>query len=204
MQRDGRLGGRIVDRRHRRHRLAAIAHLVARQRMLAARDRQHAEGLVAVGAGDDRLHARQLRGLRDVDLEDLGVRIGAAVDAPRQHAGLQDVGRVLGAARHLLRPVHHRHVAADVMRRHHVVHESLVHVLALWRSTPLPACGGGAGVGAWSSWTQASHHPPPQPSPQGGRERTACAERATIEHDHGGAPRACRSAAYCTASMIFT
>ena len=54
------LRGRVVDRGDRGDRLAAIAHLVARQRMLAARDRQHAEGLVAVGAGDDRLHAGKL------------------------------------------------------------------------------------------------------------------------------------------------
>ena len=58
-QLDRLLGGGVVDGGDRRDRLAAIAHLVARQRMLAARDRQHAEGLVAVGAGDDRLHARQ-------------------------------------------------------------------------------------------------------------------------------------------------
>ena len=118
------LRGRVVDRRNRRDRLAAIAHLVARQRMLAARDRQHAEGLVAVGAGDDRLHARQLRRLRDIDFEDFGVRIGTAKDAPGQHSRRDEIGGVLGAAGHLLRTVDHRHVVADVMRRHDLVHFS--------------------------------------------------------------------------------
>ncbi len=55
---DGLVGRDLVDGRHRRHRLALVAHLVARQRILVARDRQHAEGLVAIGAGDDGQHAR--------------------------------------------------------------------------------------------------------------------------------------------------
>ena len=87
-QRDRALGGGIVDGGDRRDRLAAVAHLVARHGMLAARDRQHAERLVAVGAGDDRLHARELQGGGHIDVDDLGVRIGAAEDAPRQHAGM--------------------------------------------------------------------------------------------------------------------
>jgi len=41
---------RVVDGRNGRNRLAAIAHLVARERMLAARDWQHAKGPVAIGA----------------------------------------------------------------------------------------------------------------------------------------------------------
>jgi hypothetical protein len=109
-----RLGrGRIVDRRHRRDRLAAIAHALARQRMLGARDRQHAESLVAIGAGDDGDDSGQRRRCRDIDLEDLGVGIGAAKDAARQRAGLDEIGGVFGAARNLLRPVDHRHIAAD-------------------------------------------------------------------------------------------
>ena len=135
---DRPFGGGIVDGRHRRHRLAAITHLISCERVLAAGDRQHAEGLVTIGAGDDRLHARQLRGGRDIDFDDVAVRIRAAIDAPRQHAGLQDVGSVLGAARHLLGPVDQRHVAADIMRRHHLVHGRLLRPL---RSPP--PCGEG-------------------------------------------------------------
>ena len=122
-ERERRLGGGVVDRGDGGDRLAAIAHLVARQRMLGARDRQHAEGLVAIGAGDDRLHAGKLQRLRDVDVDDLGMRIGAAIDAAGQRAGLdRKVGGVFGAAGDLLRAVHHRHVVADVVRGHDLVH----------------------------------------------------------------------------------
>ena len=79
--------GGVVDRRDRRHRLAAIAHSVARQRIFRARDRQHAEALVAVGAGDDGAHAGQLQRFRHVDLDDVAVRIGAAVDAAGELPG---------------------------------------------------------------------------------------------------------------------
>ena len=51
------LGGGVVNGRDGGHRLAAVAHLVARKRMLGACNWQHAKGLVAFGAGDDRLHA---------------------------------------------------------------------------------------------------------------------------------------------------
>jgi hypothetical protein len=65
--------GGIVHRGDGCDRLAAIAHLVPRQGMLAARDRQNAESLVAVGAGDDRLDAWQAGRRRHVHIEDLGV-----------------------------------------------------------------------------------------------------------------------------------
>src|SRR5262249_5085009 len=91
-------------------------------RMLAARDRQHPEGLVAVGAGDDRLDARHPRRRAHVDLENLPMRVGAAVDASGEYAGTDHVGRVFGASRDLLRPVHHGDVAANGMNRRDVVH----------------------------------------------------------------------------------
>ena len=55
------LRGRRIDRSDGRDRLAAIAHLVARQRILVLRDRQHAVGVLAVFAGDDCDHARRAR-----------------------------------------------------------------------------------------------------------------------------------------------
>ena len=116
------LRGRIVDRGDGGDRLAAIAHAIARQRMLAAGDRQHAKSLVAIGAGDDGFHARQLRRLGDIDVENLGVRIGTAENSPGQHSRRDEIGGVLGAAGDLLRAVDHRHVVADVMRRHDLVH----------------------------------------------------------------------------------
>jgi len=119
-QRFARAG--VVDRGDRRHRLAAITHALARQWIFAARDRQHAERLVAVGAGDDGAHAGNFKRLGYIDFDDLAVRIGAAIDAPRQHSGLQNVGGIFGAAGYFLRAVDHRHVAADIVRRDHFVH----------------------------------------------------------------------------------
>ena len=136
------LGGRVVDRGDSSDRLAAITHTLARQRMFGARNRQNAEALVAIGAGDDGLHARQLLSLRYVDVKDFGMRIGAAKDAPGKHPEPDKIRGVFGAPGNLFRPVHQRHVIADRMRRHDLV--------------------------------------------------------------HGEVPAACRSAAYFTASMIFT
>src|SRR5262249_21041182 len=95
------------------NRLAAVAHLVARQGILAARDREHAESVLAIGTGDDRLDAGHTQRLADVDLEDLGVRIGAAIDARRERLAAQQIARVGGSARHLPGPVDHRQIAAD-------------------------------------------------------------------------------------------
>ena len=55
--------------------------------MLVAGDGEDAEGLVAVRAGDDGQHAGQPGGLGGVDLEDLRVRVGAAIDAPASISG---------------------------------------------------------------------------------------------------------------------
>ena len=112
----------VVDGRDGRDRFAAIAHAVARQRMLAAGDRQHAEGLVAIGAGDDRLHAGQLRGLGNIHVEDFGVRIGTAENPPGERSRHDEIGGVLGASGNFFRTVDHRHVVADRMRGDDLVH----------------------------------------------------------------------------------
>src|ERR1019366_3196456 len=57
-----------------------------------------------------------------IDFDDLAVRMGAAIDAARQHSGLQNVGGIFGAAGYFFRPVDHRHIAADIVRRNHFVH----------------------------------------------------------------------------------
>jgi len=160
-ERERRLGGGVVDGGDSRDRLAAIAYLVARQRMLGARDRQHAEGLVALGAGNDRLDARKLQRFRYVDVDDHGMRIGAAVNAPGERARLdREVGGVFGAAGNFLRAVHHRHIVADIVRGHH-----FVHVVRPLHSPP--PCGEGQGVGVpiVGRVTSNNSAPPPQPSP---------------------------------------
>ena len=119
---DGFARAGVVDRGNRGHRLAAIAHFVARQRVFAARDRQHAERLVAVGAGDDGAHAGNFQRFGDIDRDNLAVRIRAAIDPAGELSGRKDISGVFGAAGNLLRPVDHRHVAADIVRRHDLVH----------------------------------------------------------------------------------
>jgi hypothetical protein len=112
-QPEGGVRSSVVHRRHRRHRLAAIAHPVARQRILAHGDRQDTEGRVAVRAGDHRQHPGQRASRLDIDVEDLRVRVGAAVDAAHQRLGLQEIGGVASGSGDLLRAVDHRHVGAD-------------------------------------------------------------------------------------------
>ena len=112
----------VVDCRDGGDRLAAVAYALARQRMLATGDRQHAKGLVAIGAGDDRLHAGKRCRLRNIDLKNFGVRIRAAKDPPGQHSRRDQIGGVFGAAGHFFRAVDHRHIVADIMRRHDLVH----------------------------------------------------------------------------------
>ena len=105
--------GRLVDRRHRGDRLAAIAHLVARQRIFVLRDRQHAVGAREVLAGDDGAHARQRARLARVDRTDHAVRDRAAQDAPDQRVGERQVGGVARAAGDLLDAVDQRRALAD-------------------------------------------------------------------------------------------
>ena len=57
------LRGSGIHRRHGGHRLAAITHLVAGQRVFVHGDGQHTEGLVAGVAGDHRGNAGQRLGL---------------------------------------------------------------------------------------------------------------------------------------------
>ena len=116
------LGGGVVDRRDSGDRFAAVTHALARQRIFGARNRQDAEAFVAIGAGHDGLHARQLLGFRHIDVENLSMRIGAAENAPGQHVQSDKIGGVFGATGNLFRAVHQRHIVADRLRRHDLVH----------------------------------------------------------------------------------
>ena len=88
--------GRRVDGRDRGHRLAAIAHALARERELVLGDRNDAVGDVAVLAGDDGGHARHRARRGHVDAANPGVRGGASQDRADQRAGR---GQVRGIAR---------------------------------------------------------------------------------------------------------
>ena len=104
---------RDVDRRHRRHRLAAIAHAVAGERVFVHRDRQHAEGVGAVLAGDHGVDAWQRLGRGCVDADDPGMRDRAPQDPPGQLVPGDEVGGVERLAGNLFRPVDQRHPDAD-------------------------------------------------------------------------------------------
>ncbi len=108
-----------------RHRLPAIAHFIARQRMLGARDRKDAEGLVAIGTGDNGAHARQLECPSNVDVDNFSVRIGTAVDAAGKLTWRENIGGVFGAPRYFLGPVDHGHIGTDIMRRDSFVHGAI-------------------------------------------------------------------------------
>jgi hypothetical protein len=108
LQRAG--GGGGIDGGDGRNGLAAIADAVARHRVFVHRDRQDAEGMPAIGAGDDGQHARQRRGRPGVDAAEHAMRDGAAQDA-RDGRALGQVGGEAGAAGDLLDPVDERRAA---------------------------------------------------------------------------------------------
>ena len=108
-----RLGGGLVDGGHRGHRLAAVAHLVARQWPLVLRDRDHTIGCGEVLAGDHRAHARDRACRRGVDGADQGVRHRAAQDATDQRLAEGQVGGVARAAGDLLDAVDERCALSD-------------------------------------------------------------------------------------------
>ena len=91
----GRLG---VDRGHRRHGLAAIAHAAARHRIFVHGDRQHAVGVRAIVAGDDGDDAVERARLGDVEPEYVGVAHRTAEDASGQRVGMVEIRRVAGLA----------------------------------------------------------------------------------------------------------
>ena len=103
--------------RDRRHRLAAIAHPVARERVFVHRDRQHPERVGAVRAGNHRVDAGQRLRRGNVDPRDPGVRDRAPQDPPGQLLPRDEVGGVERLARHLFRPVDQRHSHADRLHR---------------------------------------------------------------------------------------
>ena len=107
------LGGGRVDGRHRDHRLAAVAYLVARQGPLVLRDRDHAIGRREVLAGDYRAHAGNRACPRRVDATDDAVRDRAAQDAADQRLAEGQVGGVARATGDLLDAIDQRRALAD-------------------------------------------------------------------------------------------
>ena len=104
-----------IDRGDRRHGMAVIERLLARH----AVDQHVIHGLIAIGeirqirAGDDRLHAGKLLGLRRVDLDDLGMRMRRTQHAAYELARRESIGAVTRTARHLVNAVGTQRPGAD-------------------------------------------------------------------------------------------
>ncbi len=95
----GALGRLLVHRRHRGQRVAHHADLGAAERLLVLRHGEDAElhGRKVVPR-DDRVHAWQLPGPRGVDPGDEGVRVRAAQELGKCHAGQHEIVGVLRVA----------------------------------------------------------------------------------------------------------
>ncbi len=106
-------GARAVDRRDRGHRFASIADALARDRPFVLRDRNHAIRRGEVLAGDDGAYAGKRTRARRVDAADHAVCDRAAQDHADQHLAGGQVGRVAGAAGHLLDAVDQGRGLAD-------------------------------------------------------------------------------------------
>ncbi len=125
-QRAGLGRRRRIDRGHRGDRVAFIEHLLARHDVAGHvpevdRDALGADvGEILIGEilrRDDRLHARQLLGLRGVDRLDARMRMGAAQDLAVERAGQRVVVAVFGRAGHFRHAVRSNGSRANPLKR---------------------------------------------------------------------------------------
>ena len=107
--------GLLLGRRDRDDGVADEAHLVGTERVLVLAHRQDAERRRHVLARQHALDAGQRLGLRGVDLDDLGVRHGAAQQLHVQHARQRHVVGELRQARDLAARVDLADRLADVL-----------------------------------------------------------------------------------------
>ena len=105
---ESRLRGRLVDRGDGGHGLAAIADLVARERPLVLRDRDHAIGRREVLAGDDGAHTGKRQRLGGIDATNDTVRDGTAQNPADERSAERKVGGVARASCDLLDAIDQR------------------------------------------------------------------------------------------------
>ena len=138
-RRDGGDGVSFVER-------LALCHAVERQVAQIVRrsaDMRLVRRYVGkIGAGDDRLHARKRQRLSDIDRNDTGMRVWAALDPAPQHAGHRHVGAEIGAAGDLVDPIGTDRAGADEAQRGFI---EIAHALTPSKpaNVPLPHCGRG-------------------------------------------------------------
>ena len=102
----------LVLGRHRGDRLADVAHLALRNRVLVLDQRAH-QRVRAIFARDDCMHARRRERRRDVIAHDFCVRVRTWEYGARQHAGKRHVGNVFGTAGRLLHGIEAGKAAPD-------------------------------------------------------------------------------------------
>lgn len=102
------LGRLLIDRGHRRHRLAAIAHAATGEGIFVHGDREYAVGVRAVVAGHNCDHAIQRPGLAYIEPDDVGMAERAAEDASNESVAVVKIRRIAGLAGHLFDAVNER------------------------------------------------------------------------------------------------
>ncbi len=89
-----RVGGRLIDRRDRRHHVAGVTHLVGAERRLVLDDDAVSVLPLDVPRGHDGGNARQRLRRRRVDRDDPRMRNSGAQDARDQHVRTAMVGEI--------------------------------------------------------------------------------------------------------------
>ena len=102
----------FIHRRHGGNRVATVAQFPPGQGVFQLGDRQYAERPGAIFSGDNRPHTGQSAGPGHIDIDDLGVGIGAAQYCPNQRIPGIQVRRVFCLAGHLFNPVDQRQACA--------------------------------------------------------------------------------------------
>jgi hypothetical protein len=84
-------GGLLIAGDYRSNRIADIAHMVGRERILVLGDRQDTERIRKVLAGQHEMHTGMLHGARYIDRFDHCMRMGRSQQSAMQHARQHDI-----------------------------------------------------------------------------------------------------------------
>ncbi len=103
--------------RHRRDRLADIAHLALGDGVLVLDEGAHAMPFAEILAGDDGVHAGHRQRFAEIVALDAGMGVRAAEQGAVQHARAIEIGDVLRAALDLLAHLDARQIGADGAKR---------------------------------------------------------------------------------------
>ena len=114
MSSDRRVGDGPRVGGHRRHRFAEVADFVLGQDVLV--DHIEAKPIGEIMAGEDRAHAGQTLGARNVDAPNLGARMRTLFDLRVEHSGQRHVADIERRAGQLVRHVVTNRALADLLQ----------------------------------------------------------------------------------------